>query len=171
MANEPWVSITAAVLSALVTAAITRLDDIINLFRGSTRSVAGDWEGASYLRPMGADDTWDEKTTSPDIRYIVHLTQIGRRVKGAMTMTDAPPWVCVRKLNYVGKIVGDFFAYEATSTSPEEFRFSTAMLNISTSGKEMDGFFVANGGARDAYRVFTGFTTMNRLRHGDVRKV
>ena len=162
MTTESLVTITAAVLSALITALVTRLDDIINLLQSSTRKVAGDWEGYSWLHPGGTDDSWDEKTAQPDIKFFLSLTQKGQKVKGFLAITEAPEFVVVRKLKLSGKIVKDYFVYETQNINPDEFRYSTAMLNLHTSGKEMDGFFIANGGARDHYRVFTGFTVTKR---------
>jgi hypothetical protein len=169
MTTESIVTVIAAIMSALVTALVTRLDDIINLFQRSTRKVAGDWEGSSWLHPCGTDDTWDEKTAKPDMKYFFTLTQRGQKVKGFLTITDAPEFVVVRKLKLSGKIVNDYFIYETQNINPDEFRYSTAMINIHTGGKEMDGFFVANGGARDHYRVFTGFTVAKRSGHGQIK--
>jgi hypothetical protein len=163
MTSDAIATIIAAVLAALVTALVTRLDDIMNLLQTSTRRIDGDWEGSSYLHPTGTDDTWDEATCRPEIKYIANLSQTGKKVNGTLTIIEAPEFVVVRKLRYSGKIVNNYFVYEIKSLNPDEFRLSTAMLNIHTSGKQMDGFFVANGGARDHYRVFVGFTAMKRI--------
>ncbi|MCI0558689.1 MAG: hypothetical protein MN733_09350 [Nitrososphaera sp.] len=63
---------------------------------------------------------------------------------------------------YEGRIIGNYFLYEAMSTEQEAFRLSTAMLFIATSGKTMRGFFIANGGLKDPYRIFVGFTVMHK---------
>ena len=165
MTTESLATIIAAVLSALITALITRLDDITNLFQKPTRKIEGDWEGFSWLHPGGTDDTWDEKTAQPDMKYLFTFTQRGQKVKGYMTIIDPPEIAVHGKLKLSGKIVGDYLVHQMQNTNPDQFRLSTAMLSIHTDGKTMDGFFVANGGARDHYRVFTGFTVAKRIGH------
>lgn len=89
---------SAAVLSALITALVTRLDDIIKLFQGSTRKISGDWEGITDPRPTGADDKWDKKDKKPDIKFFMTLSQTGQKVNGYLTMTDAPKHVIIKKI-------------------------------------------------------------------------
>ena len=169
MTTESLVTIVAAVLSALITALIARLDDILNLFQRSARKIEGDWEGYSWLHPGGTDDTWDEKTAQPDMKYLFTLTQRGQKVKGFMTIIDPPEFAARGKLKLSGKITGDYLVHQTQNINPDQFRLSTSMLSIHTDGKTMDGFFVANGGARDRYRVFSGFTVATRIGHHPTR--
>lgn len=159
---DVWIPVIAAVLSALVTALVTKLDDILDLLNRSTRRIGGDWEGFTYLNPDDIRNTWDETTTNPDIKYTLSLSQRGRKVKGVWTITDAPAKYSVRKQKIKGIIIGDYLMYEMQSISSEQFRVSTTLLCMDSSGQEMDGFFVANGNSKAPYSVCAGFTKMKK---------
>lgn len=162
MSIDIWIPVIAAVLSALVTALVTRLDDILDILNRSTRRIDGDWEGCTYLNPGDIRNTWDETTTTPDIKYTLSLTQRGRKVKGTWTITDAPAKYAERKQTIKGEIINDYLMYEMHSISPEHFRVSTTLLCMDSSGQEMDGFFVANGTSKAPYSVCAGFTKMKK---------
>ncbi len=155
-----WIPVIAAVLSALVTAFVTRLDDILDLLNRSTRRIDGDWEGCTYLNPSDIHNTWDETTTTPDIKYILRLSQRGRKVKGTWTITDASAKYSGRIQKITGEIINEYLLYEMRSISPEHFRVSTTLLCMDSSGQEMDGFFVANADSKAPFSVCAGYTKM-----------
>lgn len=157
---DVWIPVIAAILSALVTALVTKLDVIMDLLQRDTRKISGEWEGYSYLNPSKTNNSWDYKGVSPNMTYLLTISQKGKIVTGEWRIKDAPDTVSVRNQKLRGKIVNDYLVYEIRSSSPEQFRFSTTLLKIYTSGREMDGFWVANGASDGSHSVCTGYTRM-----------
>jgi hypothetical protein len=128
--------------------------------------IRGDWEGESYDLSRGpVDESAEKQPRKPDMRYVATLRQHGSRVSGTMEMTATFNDLALYKHLYKGYVKNSFFVYDMSSTEPEQFRLSTAMLHISNSGDVMQGYFLANAGrgqAKSPAPTYTGYTVMRR---------
>lgn len=156
--------IIAAIITAFGTVLAARFNDIVDFFKKASRNIVGDWDGTFHSQYRGIiDDESYEQPREPDGKYIVNIMQSGRKVKGSLIITDAPPGIPHYHHKIKGYIKGSYFIYDCfTVKQGEEFKLSKAILYISDCGKKMRGHFVATAGDHNGRRTFSGFAILKK---------
>jgi hypothetical protein len=159
MTSEAWAAIIAAVIGVIGTILATKFDDIAGILRRPLRKVAGDWDSISHRVSIEPDKPSELHYES---KQVVTLTQKGDKVKGVWIQTEVREGHVPYKFHLKGRIAGSYFLYESTAADSERFMISSAMLYMHPGGREMFGYFIANGGRNDPKGTWIGYTELKR---------
>jgi hypothetical protein len=151
----------------IVTVLITKFEEITALFRKSSMSISGVWEGESYEITYGPETTGSPPIINhtPTIldKYIVTVKQRGEKFEAEMVETAVFKKNLVpRKYKWKGKMIKDYIVYDSDCEAPNTFYRSTAMLNINKQGNKLEGYFVAVSGSESISRPWVGFAIITR---------
>jgi hypothetical protein len=156
--SEAWAVVIAAVVGAIGTIIATKLDDVVDLFRGSSRQIAGEWKG--WLRTV---DTGPESYYAFEGEYSARMRQAGRKVRARVVETRVSEGFDCDRYFWQGRVVGDYLILEGYSNRPEEMMVLSGTLHISPSGRRLRGHLVGNSGSRVPARTWVGYTELEKV--------
>jgi len=160
MTGEAWAAIIAAIITATGAVIAAKFDEIVDLMRHSNRKISGEWESESWKI---SNDPEQQSLRQPESKQVVSIIQRGSRIKAIMTQTELARTDHIpKKFVWKGKIVGDYLVYQCKASDSDLFLISSAILYIHPGGREMYGYFVANGGKSDPVRTWVGYTELHR---------
>jgi len=153
--SEAWAAIVAAIISVTGTVLATKFDDVIDLVRGASRKIGGEWKG--YLRTI---DTGLEGYYPFESEYGVTVKQTGRKIKAEVIETKVTEGFKPDRYHWRGRIVSDYLVIEGYSREPEQLLAISGTLHISPSGRTLRGHIAGNASSRSSSRTWVSYTEL-----------
>ena len=154
MLTEAWAAIIAAVITGLFTLLATKYDDLKRLVTRASRDISGDWTVQSE---RFHDGNWSWIGD-----YDLKIEQKGIRITGEMRATKVKEGMPLCTYKWTGTIHSEYLVYECINMAGGAFMISSGNLYLHADGRTIEGYFVANSGARSNERTWVGRTMIRR---------